>query len=91
MTAHLEGADLLFHVFVVQVGVGASGLRVELEADMDMGHLGLQLVGLDAAILVEQSLSEGIEGDAAVHGASVDIDIAHFTGEILGHGALSAR
>ena len=58
---------------------------------MDVRHLGFEFGGLHAAVVIEQALAEGIEGDTTVHGTCVDIDIAHLAGQILGHRALTAR
>ena len=47
-------------------------------------------LGIDAFAL-KQSVTQGKQGDRAVHGSRVNIYIAHFAGQVLGHRALSAR
>ena len=89
MTAHLQRADLLLHTLTVQVCVRTSGLCIQLEGDVDIGHLRLQFLGLHTAVSLKQSFSQGIEGDATVHGTRVNIDVADLTGKVLGHSALS--
>lgn len=70
--------------------MGEVGFGVELEADFDLGHEGFEAVGLDGAIGIEQLVAQGKEGDGAVHGAGIDVDVAYFAGEVFGHGAFAA-
>ena len=85
----LERADVALYVLAVQEG---DGLAVhQALVYVDVGHLGLQLVGLYGAVGTEESGAEGIEGDAAVHGSGVDVDVAHGAGQVFGHRALAAR
>ena len=91
VVAHLQRANLLLDALTVQIGVGAPRLGIEHKRDMDIGHLGLQRRRVYAAVLTEEAPAEGVEGDAAIHGARVNIDVADLTGQVLGHRALSAR
>ena len=91
--AHLHGADFLLHEFAVQIGVRPARLRVELKGYVDIGHTTAQLLFVDddLAAFLEQSVAQGKEGDAAVHGSCIHIHITYFTGKVLGHRAFSAR
>ena len=91
MGRHVDGANLLFHALAVEVGIGPTRLLIQTETDADAGHLPLKLHGVDAPVGLDQSATQGIEGHAAVHGSCVHVNIAHPTGKVLGHGALSAR
>ena len=91
MTAYLKRADFLFYALTVQIGVRTSGLPVQLERDVDVGHLLLQFLYLYTTVSLEEPLAKGIESDATVHGTRVDIDVANLTGKVFGHGALAAR
>ena len=91
VTGDLQGTYLFLYVFAVEVGVGAPRLGIELEGDADVGHLFLKGFCLHTAVTLEESLVQGIEGDATVHGTGIDIDVTDLTGQILGHRALTAR
>ena len=91
MIAHFQRANLLLHTLTIEVSVRTSGLSIQLERDMDVGHLFLQLFGFHTTVSLEEPLAQGIESDATVHGARVYIDVADLTGKVLGHGALAAR
>ena len=63
---------------------------------MDVGHLAAQGLDVDGHCFtlsgsLEHAVAQGIERDAAVHGTGIDIYVAHFAGQVFGHGALSAR
>ena len=99
MVRHLHSAYLVFHQFAIQVGVRTACLWIKLERNLDVRHLLAQCLLVDdftnvlplTTNLLEDSMTQGIEGDATVHGTCVDIHIAHLAGQILGHGALAAR
>ena len=91
MTADLHRADDILHQLAVQVCIGASLLSVELEGNMNIGHLSAQLVFVDAAISGKQPMTKGKQRNTAIHGTRIYIYIAHFASQIFGHGALAAR
>ena len=91
MVGDLERPDLFFDALAVEVGVWTSALWVELERDVDVLHLLFEGIGIDAAVFKEQTMTKGVEGDRAVHGTCVYIDISDLPGEVFGHRALAAR
>ena len=90
MVADLHGAYVVFDEGAVEVGVGAASLGVVAEGDVYVGHGGTKALGVDVALGVYHAVLHGVEGDAAVHGTGVDVDVAELACEVFGHGALAA-
>ena len=89
VTAHLEAAYLEFHILAIEE---CGGLAVdEALVDVDIRHYLAQLLLEYATVGCKELMAQGIEGDAAIHGACVNINIAHTTGKFLGHCAFAAR
>ena len=91
MIAYLQAADFLLNTLSIKIGVGATGLGIELERNLYLWHLLLQFGCLYAAIGIKQIVAQGVECYAAIHGACIYIYIAHFAGQVLGHCAFTAR
>ena len=87
---NFHGSDFIFHAHTVEVGVGAVGLRVELEGDVDVAHFVFELFCIDV-VAGENVVFQTVECDGTIHGTGVYIDVANFTSQVFGHGALSAR
>ena len=90
VVADLHGAYVVLDELAVEIGVGASSLGIIAEGDVYVGHGCLKSLCVDVALWVYHAVLHGIEGDAAIHGAGVDIDVAHLACEVFGHGALAA-
>ena len=90
MARYLHRTYLVLYQFAIQVGVRTTSLSIEFKGYLDVGHLAAQLVLLDA-VVGKQAIAQGVERDAAIHGSCVNIYIAHFAGQVLGHCAFAAR
>ena len=62
MIGYLERADLVFYALAVEIGIGAPCLLVETEGNLNVGHGGLEFSGLHATVVVEETMTEGVEG-----------------------------
>ena len=91
MAGYFHGTDVALHEFAIEIGVGTTCLGIEFKRDVNIVHTGTQTSLVDAAISCKQSVAQGEKGDAAIHGASIYINIAHLTGQVFGHRALSTR
>ena len=90
VVGNLKRADFLLYQFAVEIAVWATGGSVKLERDLDIRHLGFQLLHLHLAILLKEVVAQGVEGYRTVHGACIHIHITYLLGKILCHGTLSA-
>ena len=91
MVGHLDSTDFILHAFAVQISIGASRFCIQLKTNVDVGDASFQFLCINAPVFSDESVTQGIECHAAVHGTCVHINIAHSAGQFLGHGALPAR
>ena len=89
MAAHLKRAYFLLHILAVEAGLWLARLFIQSESNMNIGHFTLKGAGIDSTVVGNKTVAQGVESNAAVHGASVDINVAQATGQLLGHRALA--
>ena len=88
MGGNFHGTYLAFHIHVVQVGVGAVGLRIGAEGDADVVYLVSEFLYVDLPV-VQESVLDAIQGDGPVHGSAIDINVTYFAGQVFSHSTFS--
>ena len=86
MLRDLHASDLPLDVLAIEEEVLTIG--IDSEAHLDLREPADDL--LDHRLIpTEESLPEGIEGNASIHGAGIYVCVAEGAGETLGDGALA--
>ena len=81
--------DFLFHVAAIEADFAPAAGRVEPEGQEHAVERGDQAGLVEVALPVDQFFPQGEEGDSAIHGAGVDIEVVQGLGKSLGEGALA--
>ena len=89
VVGHFEGSYFSFHQFSVEVSVWHASFSVQFKRNIDISHFRLQPVCVDRATM-DNSVAHGVEGDSAVHGTSVNVNISDTASQVFGHSAFAA-
>ena len=91
MLRYVEGAYLALHVLAVEICLHLARRFVAAEADVDVIDSSLQTLRVQTAVLAEHSATHSSKSDGAIHGAGVNVYVAHHLGKVFRHRALATR